>query len=94
MSSIAAWEIAMLVEHGRLTLTMDVQDWLDTVSEIEALTFAPVDNHLAVQSVHLPGEFHADPADRLIVALARRHSASLVTADKKIRGYKHVKTIW
>lgn len=94
VSSISAWEIALLVERGRLTLTMDVQDWLDTVSEIEALTFVPVDNHLAVQSVRLPGEFHADPADRLIVALARHHSASLVTADKKIRDYKHVKAVW
>ncbi len=94
VSSITAWEIAMLVEKGRLTLTMNLNDWLDTVSAIEGLRFVAIDNAVAVQSVCLPGDFHADPADRLIAALARRHSAPLVTADKRIRAYRHVKTVW
>lgn len=94
ISSITSWEIAMLVEKGRLSLTMDVGDWLNTVSMIEGVRFIPIDNAVAVQSVRLPGEFHSDPADRMITALARHYSAHLVTADKKIRSYKHVKTIW
>jgi len=52
------------------------------------------DNEVAIQSVRLPSEFHPDPADRMIVALARRLSTALVTSDAKIRAYKHVKTIW
>ena len=42
----------------------------------------------------LPGNFHLDPADRMIVALARHHSARLVTADRRIQAYRHVKTVW
>ncbi|SMN01328.1 hypothetical protein SPONN_2377 [uncultured Candidatus Thioglobus sp.] len=42
----------------------------------------------------LPGKFHSDPADRLIVALARHYSATLITADRKIQDYQYVKTIW
>lgn len=94
VSSISTWEIALLVEKGRLSLTMDVDDWLHTISQIEGVKFAPVDNDIAVHSVRLPGEFHPDPADRIIIALARHHSIPLITSNSKIREYKHVKTIW
>jgi PIN domain nuclease of toxin-antitoxin system len=47
----------------------------------------------AIESVRLPGEFHNDPADRMIVALARETNSSLVTADQKIRDYAHVRCI-
>lgn len=94
VSSISAWEIATLVSKGRLALTMDVTSWLDTAAEIEALRFVPVDNELAVKSTELPGEFHKDPADRIIVATARKFAAQLVTADEKIRNYEHVRVVW
>lgn len=94
ISSISAWEIAMLIDKGRLTLSMDIDDWLDTIASINNVQFIPVDNKLGLQSVRLPGDFHPDPADRLIVALARHYSAMLITADKKIQDYQHVKTIW
>lgn len=93
-SSISAWEIAMLVSKGRLSLAMDVERWLGLAGGIEGFRFVPVDNLLAVRSVTLPGEFHADPADRMIVALARELAAPLVTADSKIALYPHVKSIW
>jgi PIN domain nuclease of toxin-antitoxin system len=94
VSSISAWEIAMLVQRNKLDLSMDVFAWLEAASRIERLEFVPVDNLIGVESRFLPGEFHADPADRIIVALARRLGVSLVTADTKIRDYPHVTTIW
>ena len=84
----------MLVARGRLGLSMDTAAWLATVQEIEEVKFIPVDNEIAVQAVTLPAEFHKDPADRLIVATARKFGVPLVTADEKIRGYPHVRTIW
>ena len=94
ISAISAWEIAMLIEKGRLVLTMDTEDWLATVEAIEGVVFVPVDQAVAVQSVRLPGAFHPDPADRMIVALARHHAVPLVTADAKIQAYRHVQTVW
>jgi PIN domain nuclease of toxin-antitoxin system len=94
VSAISAWEIAMLVEREKLVLSMEVESWLDTVAEIEGVCFFPVDVDISIKSVQLPGEFHKDPADRMIVATARRLAAPLVTRDEKIRAYKHVKTIW
>lgn len=94
VSAISAWEVAMLAKAGRLALTMDAEAWLDTVAQVPAIRFVPVDVRISVQSVDLPGEFHKDPADRIIVATARHHSVPLVTADLKIRDYPHVQTIW
>ncbi|RAP61719.1 twitching motility protein PilT [Achromobacter sp. HZ01] len=94
VSAISAWEVAMLAKAGRLALTMEAEAWLDTVAQVRAIRFVPVDVGISIQSVYLPGEFHKDPADRIIVATARRHSAPLISADMKIRGYPHVQTIW
>lgn len=94
VSAISAWEIAMLVDRERLVLSMDVASWLTTVSEIDAVRFAPVDVEISLRSVDLPGEFHNDAADRMIVVTARKLAIPLVARDEKIRAYKHVKTIW
>jgi len=94
ISSITAWEVAMLVEREKIFLSMDVSRWLATVAEIDNVHFVPVDTEIALKSVDLPGTFHKDPADRMIVATARTLAAPLVTKDEKIRAYVHVKTIW
>jgi PIN domain nuclease of toxin-antitoxin system len=94
VSSISAWEIAMLVSRQRLVLSMDVTEWLAVIGEVEALSFVAVDNEIAVRSTELPGEIHRDPADRIIVATSRKFAAPVVTADSRIRDYQYVKTIW
>ena len=94
ISSITAWEVAMLVAKDRIVISMDLEEWLSTIAQIEAVKFYAVDNDIAVKSATLPGEFHKDPADRMIVATARKLGCSLVTADEKILNYQHVKTIW
>ena len=94
VSAISAWEVSMLIDKGRLILSMDVENWFDEVAQIDGVRFMPVDNEISIKSTVLPGNFHKDPADRMIVATARRLAVPLVTADEKIRNYKHVRTIW
>jgi PIN domain nuclease of toxin-antitoxin system len=94
VSSITAWEIAMLTTRGRLSLSIDVTTWLAAIQQIERVGFVAIDNEIAVNAVELPGEFHKDPADRLIVATARKLGVPIVTADQKIIDYPHVRTIW
>lgn len=94
VSTMSAWEIAMLVHRGRLDLAMSVDEWLAEVGRLEAVRFVSLDLAIALKSVDLPGEFHKDPADRMIVATARHLAAELVTADEKIRAYPHVRTVW
>lgn len=94
ISSISSWEVAMLVARGRISLSMDVASWLRRIETIEGVRFISVDNEIAVKAVELPGDFHKDPADRIIVATARKLGAAVVTADEKIRAYPHARTIW
>jgi PIN domain nuclease of toxin-antitoxin system len=94
VSTISSWEVSMLINKERLVLSMDVESWFDEVSQIDGVRFLPVDNEIGIKSTLLPGNFHKDPADRMIVATARKLAVPLVTADEKIRNYGHVKTIW
>jgi PIN domain nuclease of toxin-antitoxin system len=94
VSAMTAWEVMLLIKKGRLRLAMDVGGWFDKVTRIAGVRFMPIDRRIALASADLPGDFHSDPADRMIVATARSLSAPLVTKDRLIRKYEHVKTIW
>ncbi len=94
VSSISAWEMALLVKVGRIAFTGGIPAWLAQVQRFRPMAFIPVDNEIGIEAVNLPGEFHKDPADRIIVATARKFGAPIITADEKIRGYRHVRTIW
>lgn len=90
VSAISCWEIAKLVEHGRLALPLPVEEWLTTALSYPGMELVPITPRIAVESPQLPGEFHSDPADQIIVATARVLGCSLLTADHKIRRYPHV----
>jgi PIN domain nuclease of toxin-antitoxin system len=94
VSSFTVWEIALLVKKERLTLSLPFNTWIEKIESTNYLHFVPVDNAISIDAIYLPGNFHSDPADRIIVATARSLGAKLVTADAKIRKYKHVKTVW
>ena len=94
VSSISAWELALLVSKKRLKLTLDVSDWIAKSESLPFIQFVPVTNSIAVKSVNLPLPLHPDPADRIIIATALSMGAPLVTKDKKLLGYSHIKTIW
>jgi PIN domain nuclease of toxin-antitoxin system len=94
ISSISAWELALLVKKKRLKLTLEVTDWIAKSESLPFIQFLPVTNSIAVKSVNLPLPLHPDPADRIIIATALSVGAPLVTKDEKLLGYSPVKTIW
>ncbi|MFO1184324.1 MAG: type II toxin-antitoxin system VapC family toxin [Bauldia sp.] len=94
VSAMSAWEIAMLARRGRIGFDGGVLPWLAALSRVSGLTVVPIDVEIAVGAVELPGEFHADPADRIIVATARKLNVPLLTRDVRIRKYSGVTTIW
>jgi PIN domain nuclease of toxin-antitoxin system len=94
VSAISCWEVAMLLERGRLGLNVDMERWLNLVASVPRLQLLPLSPAVAVASTRLPGTFHADPADRFLVAQARHLNIALVTADSKIRAYPHVRSLW
>ena len=94
ISSISAWEVALLVIKKRLTLSLDVTDWIAKSEGLPFIQFIEISNSIAVKAVNLPQPLHPDPADRIIIATALSAGVPLVTKDKKLLNYPHVKTIW
>jgi PIN domain nuclease of toxin-antitoxin system len=94
ISIISAWEIAKLVQKGKLAFAMTCREWIDGAIAAEGVVMHPLTPDVCVESTELPGTFHGDPADQIIVATARLLGAPLVTADRRIRDYPHVPTVW
>ncbi len=94
ISSISAWEVALLVSKKRLELTMDVSDWISSSEKLSFIRFIPIDNGIAVRSVYLPQPLHNDPADRIIISTSMKYGAPIITMDEKILNFPHVQSIW
>ncbi len=93
VSAISCWEVAKLVEYGRLALPCSLGEWFEQALSYPGIHLLPLTPEVAVESTQLPGEFHRDPADQIIVATARLHSCPLVTSDSKLLEYTHVETV-
>ncbi len=93
ISAITIWEIAKLVEYKRLELPCPLGEWFHEALSYPAIRLIALTPEIAIESTKLPGDFHRDPADQIIVATARLHSAPLITSDRKILQYSYVKTV-
>ena len=93
VSIISCWEIAMLVAKNRLRFSIDVQDWITQALKYKGIKLIELTPEIAVLATRLPGEFHKDPADRIITASCLKLGAPLITLDQSIKEWGHVHTI-
>jgi len=96
VSVISIWELGMLEKRGRLALPMNVRTWIEEALSKPGIALAPITPEIAIESVHLPGDLHGDPADRFIVATSRILGATLLTKDARLIEYsrqRHVKAL-
>ena len=93
VSVISCWEVAKLVEYNRLTLPCSIEEWLEQALAYPGIQLLNLTPRIVVESTKLPGTFHRDPADQIIVATARVYDSPLLTADDKILNYPHVKLL-
>jgi PIN domain nuclease of toxin-antitoxin system len=96
ISVISIWELAMLEKRGRVALPMNVRSWVEQALSKPGIAVAPLTPEIAIESAHLPGEMHGDPADRMLVATARVLGAKLVTKDAQLIRYsrqRHVRAL-
>ena len=94
LSSISPWEFSKLLEKGRIGISCDPESWINSALDMPKLRLVPLLPVLAYRSTTLPQPFHGDPADQIIVATAREENATILTRDKIIREYKHVRSLW
>jgi PIN domain nuclease of toxin-antitoxin system len=84
VSAITFWEIAKLVEVGRLRLLRSIDHLFDELVTHPHLAVLPLSARVCLESTRLGPRFHRDPADQIIAATARVHGLRLVTADRRI----------
>jgi PIN domain nuclease of toxin-antitoxin system len=87
LSVISVWEVSLLESKQRLSLHMDCLEWVRRALETPGLSLVPLTPEIAVESTRLPGNIHADPADRILVATARNLGARLLTRDQALLDY-------
>lgn len=93
VSTISTLEIARLMELGLLHLQHAFMEWRNlSLENLHAVTIG-LTHEIAAEAYNLPGKFHKDPIDRLLVATARIERLTLITADDLILRYPHVKTL-
>ena len=81
VSAMSFCEMAMLREKGLIEYPDDVNRWrLEQLGQ--GLIEIPVDGEIGIRANALD-DFHADPADRIIVATAM-NDHQLVTSDRRI----------
>lgn len=94
IASISIWELAMMAAKKRIELQVSISKWFSKAIDESGISVIELSPEIAVESCRLPGDFHKDPADRIIVATARVHNYRLLTKDQKILDYPHVKAFW
>jgi PIN domain nuclease of toxin-antitoxin system len=88
---ISCWEIAKLVEKGRLSFDLPINEWLDLALAYPGIELIDLSLPIILQSTRLE-DFHNDPADQIIVATAKVLNVPLLTQDTKILAYPNVET--
>ena len=94
LSAISPWEFSKLLEKKRIGISCDPQGWIREALEMSKLRLVPLTPTLSYRSTTLPPPFHEDPADQIIVATAREEKATVLTKDKLIQEYTHVRAVW
>jgi len=77
-----------------LALSLDVERWLALLASHPAVRLLGLDSAVAMAATRLPEPFHADRADRFLVAQARELGIPLLSADDKIRSCGPMRSLW
>ena len=93
ISAASTLEIARLVANGQIVMKVGLDIWLQRAIAALQARGVVIDHRIAQEAYSLPGGFHKDPADRLLLATARIEGAALVTADDVILRYPHVQVV-
>lgn len=93
LSPVSSLELARLAWGGRISMEGRVQTWAQNASQALLAKTAAFTHEIGIASYELPGEFHRDPVDRMLVATARLMDLTFLTADERILRYGHVSTL-
>jgi PIN domain nuclease of toxin-antitoxin system len=94
LAGISLWEVAMLVQKGRIQINTDTESFLQLALQAFSIKARPITPQIATLAVQFASSVNQDPADRLIMATAAVENVPLVTADHNLQAANIVPTIW
>ncbi len=94
LCEISLWEIAMLINKGRITIPVSYLEFINLIKAANNYKLQGITPEIAEFAVHLPSEINQDPVDRIISATSKIMNISLITADKNLRNSKIINTVW
>ena len=87
VSPISAWELGLLSAKGRLPATRSPMDLFSEVLATPGMRVEALSPEVLIDSAFLPGTLHRDPADRILIATARKLDLTIMTRDQAILDY-------
>jgi PIN domain nuclease of toxin-antitoxin system len=93
VSTMSAWEVAMLVARGRIALDRPVDRWIDDALVALEARLANVDLEIALGGAGLMTRA-LDPADAMIAATGLAFGAAVVSRDRNLDGVAGLRVIW
>jgi PIN domain nuclease of toxin-antitoxin system len=87
VSAISFWEVAMLVEKGRIEMRRSAIAWRRALLAA-GLGEHPVDGEIGARAASME-DLHGDPADRIIAATAVALGGTLITADERLLAWRN-----
>ena len=93
VSAVSGFEIAQKTAKGKLVLPIAPAEWMELALRLHGLKSLALEMDSAVAAGALPA-LHADPFDRLLIAVAQTHRLALLTPDPLIQQYPALQTLW
>lgn len=91
---ISVWEIAMLLQKGRIQVQTDPLTFINLVLQANKARVQAITPFIAILATQFPAQINQDPADRLIAATTLAEHATLVTADRNLQAANLIPTLW
>ncbi len=89
VSAVAAWEIALLADTGRISLDRPPEAWMERFVGRPGVEVVPLTCRAASRAYGLQHFERRDRADRFLVATAIELACEFVTYDGPITAYAH-----
>ena len=92
-SVVTAGELACLSEGKKIVLSQHWKAWFRDCVEKNGWNLLPLTVEVMEEAYSLPEPIHRDPVDRILIATSRTQGMDLVTTDRLILEYPHVRAL-
>jgi PIN domain nuclease of toxin-antitoxin system len=91
-SVVTAGELACLTDRKRIVLPRHWKTWFRACVDLNGWNLLALTIAIMEEAYSLPDPIHRDPVDRILIATSRQEDMTIITTDRLILDYPHVKS--